>query len=120
MPAYQSATNSGFVPNSVLVKILWPPPPLKSEKSQESWRPPSLSEGQLSEIEKEKVCTDFLYIYIHVFQTINAINCYLKVFVVFVVAVFEFSVYADFPKFRMFDLNSLDNFFKCTFLIKVQ
>lgn len=35
-------------------------------------------------------------------------NCYLKVFVV---AVFEFSVYADFPKFRMFDLNSLDNFF---------
>ena len=37
-------------------------------------------------------------------------NCYLKVFVVFVVAVFEVSVYADFPKFRMFDLNSLDNF----------
>lgn len=37
-------------------------------------------------------------------------NCYLKVFVVFVVAVFEFSVY-NFPKFRMFDLNSLDNFF---------
>ena len=65
MPAYQSATNSGFVPNSVLVKILWPPPPPKSEKSQESWRPPSLSEGQLSEIEKEKVCNDIFYIYMY-------------------------------------------------------
>ncbi|XP_048765698.2 WD repeat-containing protein 97-like isoform X2 [Ostrea edulis] len=53
MPAYQSATSSGFVPNSVLVKILWPPPP-KPEKSQESWRPPSLSQGQIDEIEKEK------------------------------------------------------------------
>lgn len=38
-----------------------------------------------------------IFLYIHVFQTINAINCYLKVFVVFVVAVFEFSVY-DFPR----------------------
>lgn len=54
MPAYQSATTSGFVPNSVLVKILWPPPPPQPEKSQESWRPPSLSDGQLEEIEKEK------------------------------------------------------------------
>ena len=38
-----------------------------------------------------------IFLYIHVFQTINAMNCYLKVFVVFVVAVFEFSVY-DFPR----------------------
>lgn len=59
MPAYQSATTSGFVPNSVLVKILWPPPPPQPEKSQESWRPPSLSDGQLEEIEKEKVFTNF-------------------------------------------------------------
>ncbi|XP_062569311.1 WD repeat-containing protein 97-like isoform X2 [Saccostrea cucullata] len=53
MPAYQSATSSGFVPNSVLVKILWPPPP-KEEKTQDTWRPPSLSRGQMEEIEKEK------------------------------------------------------------------
>lgn len=60
MPAYQSATSSGFVPNSVLVKILWPPPP-KPEKSQESWRPPSLSQGQIDEIEKEKVLIEIFY-----------------------------------------------------------
>lgn len=83
MPAYQSATSSGFVPNSVLVKILWPPPPPQPEKSQESWRPPSLSDGQLEEIEKEKVFTNFLLLY-HCISTLQFVLSLLNILNLFV------------------------------------
>lgn len=89
MPAYQSATSSGFVPNSVLVKILWPPPPPQPEKSQESWRPPSLSDGQLEEIEKEKVFTNFLLLY-HCISTLQFVLSLLNILNLLVINVFLF------------------------------
>ncbi|KAK3085393.1 hypothetical protein FSP39_002701 [Pinctada imbricata] len=56
-PAYNSATTSGMVPNSVLVKILFPPPPPKEDK-KDAWRPPSLSHDQMEEIERERTPED--------------------------------------------------------------
>lgn len=47
--AYPPIKADGFVPNSVMVKILWPPPaPDPNEADQ--WKPPELTAKQLAEI----------------------------------------------------------------------
>ncbi|XP_033754622.1 WD repeat-containing protein 97-like isoform X2 [Pecten maximus] len=49
-PAYPIVSATGFVPNSVMVKILWPPPPPPPPKKEERWQPPALTARQLAEI----------------------------------------------------------------------
>ncbi|XP_038077425.1 WD repeat-containing protein 97-like isoform X3 [Patiria miniata] len=39
---------SGFIPNSVLIRLLWPPE--ETEKMKEKYKPPSLSDDQLAQI----------------------------------------------------------------------
>ncbi|OWF56397.1 WD repeat-containing protein [Mizuhopecten yessoensis] len=49
-PAYPVLNATGFVPNSVMVKILWPPPPPPPPKKEDRWQPPALTARQLAEI----------------------------------------------------------------------
>ena len=50
-PCYPSGP-SGYLPNSVLVKILYPPPPpTPASREATPYRPPVLTPGQLAEIQ---------------------------------------------------------------------
>ncbi|XP_078609393.1 uncharacterized protein LOC144880786 isoform X1 [Branchiostoma floridae x Branchiostoma japonicum] len=43
---------SGFIPNSILVRLLWPAEEMeKQKKAQEEWKPPTLTAEQLAQIE---------------------------------------------------------------------
>lgn len=44
---------TGFIPNSVLVRILWPPEKIQ-EMEEERYKPPQLSEDQLAQIASRK------------------------------------------------------------------
>lgn len=48
--------SGGFIPNSVLVRILWPPTLMKemSEKEQSFWKPKGLSEEQMEQLKTIK------------------------------------------------------------------
>ncbi|XP_067652672.1 WD repeat-containing protein 97-like isoform X2 [Haliotis asinina] len=52
-PAYP-INHSGFIPNSVLVKLLWPPPRPVNLERQSTYAPPSLTADQLDQINKLK------------------------------------------------------------------
>ena len=48
---------TGFIPNSVLVRILWPPEKIQ-EMEEERYKPPQLSEDQLAQIASRKKVGD--------------------------------------------------------------
>lgn len=60
-------TPSGFVPNSILVKLLWPQPAKDKFASgrKEEWKLPSFSDEQLAAIEKVKQVISILNFFFH-------------------------------------------------------
>ena len=75
---------SGFIPNSVLIKLLWPQDEVK-KLEEDMYKPPTLSEEQLemlqhmekvsSEVEIEFFLLSRIYIYFYSFgRLINSLN----------------------------------------------
>lgn len=54
---------NGFVPNSILVKLLWPQTSQRpSTRKKEEWKLPSFSQEQMAAIEKVKQVMRFYFV----------------------------------------------------------